>query len=55
MNWMLVLLMGISPNYQVIKTDLVFADKLDCFGFEKKMAKESAESPRVSWRPIGLS
>ena len=23
MNWMLVLLMGIGPHYQIVKTDLV--------------------------------
>jgi hypothetical protein len=57
MNWMLVLFMGISPNYQVIKTDLVFAEKLDCFGFEKKMAKESVDAMNVyslQWKKEGV-
>jgi len=50
MNHMPVLLMGISPNYQVIKTDLVFAEKLDCYGFEKTMTKESADAMNLYFR-----
>ena len=28
MNWMLVLFMGVSPHYNVVKTDLIFSDQV---------------------------
>jgi hypothetical protein len=44
MNWMLVLFMGVSPHYNVVKTDLVFTTIEACFAYEKTMAERSVES-----------
>lgn len=42
MNWMLVLFMGVSPHYNVVKTDLIFSDQASCFNFEKTMGERQA-------------
>jgi len=42
MNWMLVLFMGVSPHYNVVKTDLIFTEQIACFNFEKTMGERQA-------------
>jgi hypothetical protein len=44
MNWMLVLFMGSSSNYNIVKTDLIFATNAECFSYEQTMAKRSVDA-----------
>ncbi len=41
---MLVLFMGVSPHYSVVKTDLVFTTDTACFAYEETMAKRSVDA-----------
>jgi|LauGreDrversion4_2_1035121.scaffolds.fasta_scaffold1133811_2 hypothetical protein len=43
MNWMLVFFMGVSPHYQIVKTDLIFATESECFANEASRAKSTAD------------
>lgn len=43
MNWMLVFFMGVSPHYQIVKTDLIFASESECFEKEATWAKLTAD------------
>ena len=43
MNWMLVLFMGVSPHYNIVKTDLIFGTEIACFAHEKTMVQKHAE------------
>jgi hypothetical protein len=43
MNWMLVFFMGVSPHYQVVKTDLIFSSEPECFAKEASWAKVTAD------------
>ncbi len=54
MNWMLVLFMGTSTNYSVIKTDLIFKDEQTCFNYESKLAQKQVDAMNVflrKWNP----
>ncbi len=44
MNWMLVLFMGLSPHYSIVKTDLVFKGKGACLSFANQLSKDSADA-----------
>jgi hypothetical protein len=43
MNWMLVFFMGVSPHYQIVKTDLIFSSESECFAQEASLAKVTAD------------
>ena len=43
MNWMLVFFMGVSPHYQILKTDLIFSSESECFAKENSWAKVTAD------------
>ena len=40
---MLVLFMGVSPHYNIVKTDLIFGTEIACFAHEKTMVQKHAE------------
>ncbi|CAB5178897.1 hypothetical protein UFOVP156_47 [uncultured Caudovirales phage] len=44
MNWMLVLFMGVSPHYNVVKTDLIFSEQKACFAYEETLGKRAADA-----------
>lgn len=41
MNWLLVLFIGADGD--VLKTDLIFKEKYECFSYENKMTNESID------------
>lgn len=43
MNWMLVFFMGVSPHYQIVKTDLIFSSEAQCHAKEEARAKGAAD------------
>lgn len=43
MHWMLVLFMGVSPHYQIVKTDLIFFSESECLAKESSWAKVTAD------------
>jgi hypothetical protein len=47
MNWMLVLFMGVSPHYNVVKTDLIFSDEAACFAYESTLGKRAADATNM--------
>ena len=51
---MLVLFMGTSTNYSVIKTDLIFKEEMTCFNYENKLAQTQSEAMNYflkKWNP----
>ena len=53
---MLVLLMGVSPHYNVVKTDLIFSSEATCFSYEQAMGKRQADAMNLflkNWKKDG--
>lgn len=44
---MLVLFMGVSPHYNVVKTDLIFSDEAACFAYESTLGKRAADATNM--------
>jgi hypothetical protein len=55
MNWMLVFFMGVSPHYQIVKTDLIFATESECFAKEAGWAKVTADKMNRAEKEWGAS
>ena len=41
---MLVLFMGTSPHYNIVKTDLIFVTETTCFAHESTMAQKGLDN-----------
>jgi hypothetical protein len=53
MHWMLVLFMGVSGSSTVVKTDLVFSNRGECFNYEDQMAHDNIELTNALIKSMG--